>query len=325
MSIGLNKKICVIFLAMGGPNNTGDIPKYLYNIFSDRTLIRLPGGPLFQKLLARLISIVRSSKVKARYNLIGGSSPLLDWTQKQAAQVEEKLSETNPGIKCFVSMRYFEPYIETVLANIGKDKFDHIIFLPMYPQYSRATTGSCFTQIKQIQKYNDCDYSFINDFHSDENYISLLRNYISSNKKEDDVLLFSAHSLPQEFVDEGDPYVEQVKETAKLAADGQEYYVSFQSRTGPVNWIGPDTIDTAGQLLDNGKTVFVVPVSFICDHIETLYEIDIDLIEKLGDRAKGHSETTGRIRRMAMFNDDPRFSEVLVNLINGVIKQNAAT
>jgi len=319
MSTGLNKKICVILLAMGGPNKTDDIPKYLYNIFSDRALIKLPGGPLFQKPLARLISLMRSSKVKARYNLIGGSSPLLNWTQKQSRQIEEILSHSISGIKCLVAMRYFEPYIKTILTKTGEEIFDHIIFLPMYPQYSVATTGSCFTEIKQAEKKDDCDYSFINDFHSDKNYISLLRDYVTYHKKENDVLLFSAHSLPQEIVDAGDPYVDQIKTTAKLVAGDLEYYVSFQSRTGPVNWVGPDTIETASQLLDEGKSIFIVPISFVCDHIETLYEIDIDLIEKLGDRAKG------MIKRMPMFNDDPRFSEVLVNLINGVIKQNVTT
>ncbi len=318
MSIGLNKNICVVLLAMGGPNSTDDIPKYLYNIFSDRALIKQPGGPLFQKPLARFISMVRSSKVKARYNLIGGGSPLLSWTKKQAEQIEEKLSQSVSGIKCVVAMRYFEPYIEDVMDKISNEEYDQIIFLPMYPQYSKATTGSCFDEIKKIQKKNNSVYSFIKDFHDDSNYIALLREYIAANKKEDDVLLFSAHALPQEFVDDGDPYVDQIKTTAKSAANGLEYYVSFQSRTGPVNWVGPDTIETAGKLLDNGKSIFVVPISFVCDHIETLYEIDVELAEKLGEKTKG------KIRRMPMFNDDPRFSEVLVNLIDGVIKQNVS-
>ncbi len=316
MSIGQDKKICVILLAMGGPNNAGDVPKYLYNIFSDRTLIRLPGGPLFQKPLARFISFIRSPKVKARYNLIGGGSPLLYWTEKQAGQIEEKLSETISNFKCFVAMRYFEPYIKTVLTKAGENEFDHIIFLPMYPQYSKATTGSCFTEIKQTKNKSNITYSFIKDFYSDKKYISLLREYISTHKKENEVLLFSAHSLPQEFIDEGDPYVEQVETTAKLAANGLEYFISFQSRTGPVNWIGPDTVETAHRLLDEGKSILVIPVSFVCDHIETLYEIDIDLIAKLGVDAEG------RIRRMPMFNDDPRFSDVLISLINSVIEKN---
>lgn len=325
MGIGLDKNICVILLAMGGPNDASDIGKYLYNIFSDRALIRLPGGPLFQKLQARFISMVRLSKVKARYDLIGGGSPLLGWTEKQAAQIEEILSETISNIKCVVAMRYFEPYISTVLEKASKEGFDHIIFLPMYPQYSKATTGSCFDEIKQIINKKEIECSYIQDFYCDDNYISLLRNYITSNIKEGDVLLFSAHSLPQKFVDEGDPYVEQIKTTAKLAADGREYFVSFQSRSGPVNWVGPDTIETAGELFDEGKSIFVVPISFVCDHIETLYELDIDLIEKLGDKTKGHSKTAGQIRRMPMFNDDLKFSEVLVNLINGVIEQNVTT
>ncbi|MCP4705429.1 MAG: ferrochelatase, partial [candidate division Zixibacteria bacterium] len=147
----------------------------------------------------------------------------------------------------------------------------------------------------------------------------LLREYIDINKKENEVLLFSAHALPQEFVDAGDPYVEQIKTTAMLAADSREHYVSYQSRTGPVNWVGPDTIETARRLLNEGKSIFVVPVSFVCDHIETLYEIDIDLIEKLGAKA------ANRIRRMPMFNDDSKFTNVLVDLIKGVIDKNVTT
>jgi len=319
MSIAPGKKICAILLAMGGPNEIGDISRYLYNIFSDRTLIKLPGGPLFQKPLARLISIIRTPKVKARYKLIGGGSPLLRWTEKQAGQVEKKLSQSIPNFRCCVAMRYFEPYIETTLAGVFENRYDHIIFLPMYPQYSIATTGSCFAKVARIKDESNTACSFIKDYYSNERYIALMQEYIAAHKKDDEVLLFSAHSLPQELVDDGDPYVEQVNTTAKLAADGQKYYASFQSRTGPVNWVGPDTVATARRLLKEGKSIFVVPVSFVCDHIETLYEIDIDLPKKLGDKAKD------RVRRMPMFNDDPGFSDVLVNLIEEAIKKNDTT
>jgi len=159
-------------------------------------------------------------------------------------------------------------------------------------------------------RYRDIEAEFIKDFHDNKDYIELLKEYIGKSINENDVLLFSAHSIPQKFVDEGDPYVEQVKKTVELTASERKYYLSFQSRTGPVKWVGPDTISEAVRLTKNTDcNLFMVPIGFICDHIETLYEIDIEL--------KGFvKENAGNmVRRMPMFNDDQRLGTALAKLI----------
>jgi ferrochelatase len=307
----MERKTCAILLSMGGPDSTEDIREYLYNIFSDRTLIRLPGGSLLQKPFAAMISRLRRKKVQSHYNLIGGGSPLLRWTRAQARHLEQELAAELPGFKAYPGMRYFRPTVDQAIESACRDGFRHIILLPLYPQYSLATTGSSFEIArKSMAKHVDITVTYVHDFHDQRDYVALMQEYIGRNIDPEDTLLFSAHSLPQKFVDDGDPYVEQVKRTAALAAGEREYFVSFQSRTGPVTWVGPDTIVEARRLLAaKPGTLFVVPISFVCDHIETLYEIDIELKELLGQNLGP------RIRRMPMFNDDRRFAVALANII----------
>lgn len=312
-------KSCVILLAMGGPDSPEAVKQYIRNIFSDRSIIRLPGGALLQKPFARLIAQLRYKKVRSHYGLIGGSSPLLKWTESQAHHLEDLIRPSNPEFRCYVGMRYYHPYTQEAIARAYADGFRRLCFIPMYPQYSKATTGSSFEAAGRVlRSMPEIQSVFVKDFHNDPAYISLLRKYIVDNIRPDETLLFSAHSLPQKFVDEGDPYVDQIKRTAELAAGNREYYLSFQSRTGPVQWVGPDTIDETKRLLAEKKGgLFIVPIAFVCDHIETMYEIDIEL--------KGYLEPTqaGRIRRMPMFNDDPAFAAVLAGIVRERIMQYA--
>lgn len=307
----MKSKIAVILLAMGGPETTADIPEFLYNIFSDRAIIRLPGGAILQKPFAALISRLRTKNVAHHYEQIGGGSPLLHWTLCQARHIEEQLQRDFDEAKCYVGMRYFGPSIESAIKAAIQDGHNTIYFLPLYPQYSKATTGSSFEMARRVlEREPQVVATFINDFHDNPEFTGLLGLYIQRNIRPDETLVFSAHSLPQRFVDEGDPYVAQVKATAALAAGKHEYVLSFQSRTGPVKWVGPDTVDEVKRLLeDPARKLFIVPISFVCDHIETLHEIDIQLKEIVGT---GKAE---RIRRMPMFNDDASFGRILSNLI----------
>jgi ferrochelatase len=301
----------VILLSMGGPEKLGDVREFLFNIFSDRAIIQLPGGRLLQKPFARLISKLRCRNVQEHYQLIGGGSPLLKWTQIQAKLLEQRLADMRPGAKSFVGMRYFRPTIEEAIRSAHQAGVKQMILIPMYPHYSMTTTGSSFDEARKwTEALGDVRATYVSDFHDRDFYINLLRDYISVYSDPDDTLLFSAHSIPQRFVDKGDPYVDQVRRTAELAADGREYFVSFQSRTGPVKWVGPDTIEEARRLLsERSGSLFLVPASFVCDHIETLYEIDIELKDLLGDIP------ARRVKRMPMFNDDPRFADGLTELI----------
>ena len=312
------QKAAVILLAMGGPDSVDDIPEFLVNIFSDREIIRLPGGKLLQKPFARLISRLRSKNVQKNYRAIGGGSPLLKWTTAQAENFRRELQkDTDVGV--FVGMRYFRPMIKQAIDDAYAQGYRKMYFLPMYPQYCRATTGSTFAVVKQeIKRKDGIAAVFIDNFHDNEQYTGLLKKHIDDNIKDDEILLFSAHSIPQKFVDEGDPYVDQVKRTAALAAGDREYYLSFQSRTGPVKWVGPNTIDESVRLAGMDKRgLFVVPISFVCDHIETLHEIDINLAEIV-------KEKTGvTLRRMPMFNDSEEFGLMLAQLVSERVHVNA--
>jgi ferrochelatase len=314
-----SSRTAVLLIAMGGPDSLEAIPRYLYNIFSDRTLIQLPGGAILQKPFARLISRLRSKRVAEHYKLIGGSSPLLKWTSAQAGLLESTLVDRGHRVSSYVGMRYYEPTIAEAVRQIHADGCDHIIVLPMYPQYTIATTGSSVIELGRVLKgYSSITWDLIKDFHDYPPFVHLVRDYIDRHTEKDDALLFTAHSLPRKFVDEGDPYVDQVKRTAELAAGDREYYVSFQSRTGPVEWVGPDTIDETKRLLaESNKRICLVPVAFVCDHIETLYELDIELPQLVGERE--------RLYRLPMFNDDPRFAEVLADLVSDRIPSHAGS
>ena len=317
MSHDAAQKTCLILLGMGGPDTVDDVGDFLFNIFSDRSIIKLPGGKLLQKPLAKFISAMRLRKVQSNYNKIGGGSPLLKWTQAQRDNIEFNLAPIIPGFQCYIGMRYFKPYINDAIDQAYSEGFRDFVFLPLYPQYCRATTGSSFEAAgKNIAKFPDVTAQYINDFYDNKNYIRLVSEYINKNIKDYETLLFSAHSIPQKFVDEGDPYIEQVKQTAKLAAGNRDYHLAFQSRTGPVKWVEPDTVAEIKRLLDVNKKLFIVPISFVCDHIETLYELDIELKETLG------SVIDNRVRRMPMFNDDKDFGSVLSEIFLEKVRHN---
>ncbi len=311
MSHAADDKLAVILLAMGGPNSPDDVRRYLLNIFSDRSIIRLPGGRFGQALLARLISSRRSAKVRKHYEMIGGASPLLKWTQAQAANIERVLRDDFPDVKCYVGMRYFDPDIPSAIEQALSEGYRRLCFLPMYPQYCRATTGSAFTATGDaLGRYPNITTAFVETFHDHSGYVQLLKDYINANIGPNDTLLFTAHSLPKTFVDEGDPYVDQTKRTASLAANERPFHLSFQSRSGPVEWVGPETVSEVGRLLrESDNDLFIVPISFLCDHIETLYEIDIELKELIPESDRK------RIKRMPMFNDDHRFGSVLADIV----------
>lgn len=310
-------KFCVILLGMGGPETLDDIPVFLRNIFSDRAIIRLPGGPLLQKPFARLICAMRKKSVRENYRRIGGGSPLLKWTESQAKHIVSALSPDCPSVQCYIGMRYFRPFTQSAVEQAFSDGFRKMVFLPMYPQYCRATTGSSFSVVRELlEQFNDVEAVFIDDFHDNDGYVRLLKKYIDKNIANGERLLFSAHSIPQGFVEDGDPYVRQVERTASLVAGEREYSISYQSRTGPVKWVGPDSIEEVKRLCaDEKKSLFIVPISFVCDHIETLFELDLDLEERIGP------SVSGKIRRMPMFNDDTEFGAVLADIVSARVME----
>jgi ferrochelatase len=307
----------VLFLNMGGPETAGDIPSYLYRIFSDRNVIRMPIPSVIQNMVARIIASRRAPKVARRYQMIGGGSPLLKWTRLAASGVKRELSRQYPHIEIFVGMRYTEPFIHEELDAAVVEGCRHLVILPMYPHYCRATTGTALEEVLKWARDRKTDLSFsvIDSWHDRPGYIELLRRNIDAaidaiGPGAKPKLIFSAHAIPQTLAQSGDPYLPQVNETAARAGEGYDYIISFQSRTGPVSWVGPDTVETVKTLASQGVTeMVIVPISFVSDHIETLYDIDIDL--------KSIAEKAGvkKFIRTESFNDDPRFAAFLATLV----------
>jgi ferrochelatase len=278
------KPTALILLNMGGPDSLDAVEPFLYNLFSDRELIQLPAGALLQKPFAKLISHFRAKKVVENYRVIGGKSPLLEWTQKQAAGIAKRLE----NVQSYVIMRYWHPFAEDVLNEIKQAGIERAVVLSMYPHYTGATTGSSVNDFKRTaaKVYPQLDYQLIEEWYDWPGYLDALANRINEGLGQfhellrDQVqILFSAHALPQKFIDRGDPYRQHVETTASEVMQRVGDYgwqVAWQSRSGPVKWMEPGTEEMIQQLgAADHKALLVVPVSFVSDHIETLEEIDI--------------------------------------------------
>ncbi len=270
---------------MGGPDSLAAVEPFLYNLFSDRELIQLPAGALLQKPFARILSHFRAKKVVENYRTIGGRSPLLDWTQKQVAGTAQRLGE---NYSPYVIMRYWQPRADAVLAEIKAAGIESAVVVSMYPHYTRATTGSSVNDFKRsvAKIHPQLKYQLIEAWHDWSPYLDALASRVVTGldnyhdlMRNEVQILFSAHALPQKFIDRGDPYQKQVEETAAavMARVGNyAWSISYQSRSGPVKWMEPGTEEELQRLAASGhRAVLMVPISFVSDHIETLEEIDV--------------------------------------------------
>lgn len=309
-------KTAVLLLQMGGPDSLDAVEPFLRNLFSDREIIRL-GPPFLQPVLARWIARRRAPKAEACYERIGGKSPLRELTEAQGAALEERLGG---GFRCFTAMRYWRPSTIEALAAVRRAGISRIVALPLYPQYSRATAGSSFKELERVLALAGVafDVTFINNFHDRPLYLEALAETVDEGlggfpSGEDVAILFSAHSLPVSFIEKGDPYLSQVKETVRLVMErfpGRRHELSFQSKAGPVKWLEPSTEAAVSRLAESGcRNILVVPVSFVSDHIETLYEIDITYA------AFARQKGIVQFRRAPALNTRPLFIECLAELV----------
>ena len=279
----------LILLNMGGPDSLEAVEPFLYNLFSDRELIQLPLGSVLQKPFARLLSHFRARKVVENYRAIGGRSPLLDWTRKQAAGIASRLGE---HVHPYVIMRYWQPRAEEVIREIRAAGLETAVVVSMYPHYTGATTGSSINDFKRAvaRVYPELEYQLIEEWYDWPGYLDALAQRINDGldsfhelMRDEVQILFSAHALPQKFIDRGDPYDQQVEETAIEAMQrvgNYDWSISYQSRSGPVRWMEPGTEEVIEGLGMAGyRALLMVPVSFVSDHIETLEEIDMQYRE----------------------------------------------
>ena len=314
-----NKPIGLVLLNMGGPDSLKAVRPFLYNLFSDRDLIQLPLGSLLQKPFARLISTVRSRKVVENYRDIGGASPLLHWTQKQAEGIAARLG---PEYRPYVAMRYWHPRAEETLRQMAADGVEEAVVLSLYPHYTKATTGSSVKDFRRAAKevHPGLRFSVIEQWYDWPGYLDALAgrirvglDYFHDLVRDDVQILFSAHALPQKFIDRGDPYLEQVMSTVKgtmARFPGRSWRIAFQSRSGPVKWMEPGTEEIIEQLAGEGcENLLIVPVSFVSDHIETLHEIDAEYIPHAIERG------IRTVFRSPSLNDQPDFLDGLAALV----------
>ena len=322
-------QIAVVLFNLGGPDNLAAVEPFLVNLFSDREIIELPGGALLQPVVARVIAKMRGPGVRANYTLIGGGSPQLRITRDQASELEQALNAATGGtplFRVFISMRYSEPTAEQALGEIAAADIRRIVTLTLFPHWSKATTGSsrnAFERALAQPRYQrvQFDVAHIESYPADAGYLDAMTatvrdalDRIPEGRRDSTVVLFSAHGLPQKFIDEGDPYVDHIEATrqgilARLQISNRQL-LAYQSRTGPVKWLGPGTEEAIEALGQEGvKDLLVVPLSFVSDHIETMYEVDILFAESA--RAAG---ITGYFRPDAL-NTHPLFIAALKKLV----------
>jgi ferrochelatase len=311
----MTTKRAVLLLQMGGPDSIDAVEPFLLNLFSDREIIKI-GPAWLQPVIARFIVKRRASHVEDNYRQIGGGSPLRQLTEEQAAKLEKELGN---GYRCFVAMRYWHPSTIEALAEIKKAGITEVTALSLYPHYSKATTGSSVKELKRVLSEAKAGFTvrYIESFYNNPLYIDALQERISEGLSQfhplaDVELLFSAHSLPLSFIQEGDPYLEQIEESVKLVMKKFDipHHLSFQSKAGPVKWLEPSTDDMLKRLAQGGsKNILVVPLSFVSDHIETLHEIDIEYSKKAWDLG------IARFERVPSLNSSPKFIECLADLV----------
>ena len=282
----------VILFNLGGPDKLESVEPFLFNLFFDPAIISIPS--IFRYPLAKFISKRRSPIAKNIYKEIGNKSPILELTQNQSKSLENNLS--NKGeYKCFVVMRCWHPRAADVLKKVKGYNPDEVILLPLYPQFSASTSGSsikewndlCKKENYKVKTKTICCYPTENNFiKSHANLIKKTIENLDRNFK----LIFSAHGLPKYKIKKGDPYQWQVEQTvkgvvSKLENKNLDYIISYQSRVGPLKWIGPSTDEIIIKYSKEKKGIVIVPVAFVSEHSETLVELDIEykkLAEKNG-------------------------------------------
>jgi len=322
-----DKPTGLVLLNMGGPDSVEAVEPFLYRLFSDRELIQLPLGALLQKPFARLISHFRAKHVRENYRQIGGCSPLLRWTSLQAQGIARRLGD---ACRPYVAMRYSTPDAAQTLARMKADGIEQAVVLSMYPHYTGATTGSSLNDFRRAAQkhYPELSYLVIEQWYDWPGYLDALAARVREGLEQfpeeirsEVQLLFSAHALPQKFIDRGDPYYKHVMATVRGVEErlaGQPWHVGFQSRSGPVEWMRPDTLEVIERLAADGKqALLLVPISFVSDHIETLHEVDIEMRE--------HAQQCGirHFYRSPSLNDADDFLDALAALVEHTLERHS--
>ena len=279
------KKIAVVLFNLGGPDSLEAVEPFLFNLFCDPDIFKIPVG---QKFIAKLISRRHTPIVKNEYKLIGGKSPINEWTELQRSMLQRELRKEIENADVYTAMRYWNPLTKDVIPQIEKGNYYKIILLPLYPHYSISTTGSSFNEWKRNYTEDKSKLVYINSYFGNSNYIYSINERIDetiakfpAGVKDKITLVFSAHGVPVSMVKKGDPYNRHIQETVDLVMKSRnhshEHYLCYQSKVGPVKWLEPSTDSMIRQLASkNRNNLLIIPISFVSDHVETLFELNIE-------------------------------------------------
>jgi ferrochelatase len=314
------KRIAVVLFNLGGPDSQQAVQPFLFNLFNDPNIIGLPG--ILRWPLAKLISGRRAKAATEIYAKMGGRSPILPNTERQAAALQAALADAG-AVKVFIAMRYWHPLTAETVAVVKAFAPDQVVLLPLYPQFSTTTTESShLVWMREARRQKlTAPTSLICCYPTEPGFIAAVARVTTkavaaarAKTTAPILVVFSAHGLPKKIVDRGDPYVAQVSASVHAAVDrldlkAEEWLVAFQSRVGPLEWVGPATDQVIEEASRAGKAIVVVPVAFVSEHSETLVELDIEyrhLAEHRGAAAYERAPTV---------NEDPEFIAGLARLV----------
>jgi ferrochelatase len=318
MSVPLTPPVsrAVVLLQLGGPDSLDAVQPFLYNLFVDPDIIDLPGAFLFRKALARFISTRRAPKVQELYRNIGGRSPILLETRKQADGLKELLSKKGQDVPVEIAMRYWHPFTEETIKKLLSAGIQEVVLLPLYPHYSKATTGSSLREWDRVA--NDLgarhiSTKIVEPYFDHPLYIRSLVERVEQaiqrvppDQKSKVHLVFSAHGTPMKLVRDGDPYSKQIRRTYELVVEqgnfGLTHHLCFQSKVGPQKWLEPSLTHTIDSLGDQGVSHIIVnPLAFVTDHIETLSEINIEARHQAHKRGITYFDMTAPLTTSKLF------------------------
>jgi protoporphyrin/coproporphyrin ferrochelatase len=321
-------RVGVLLLNLGGPDQPDDVRPFLFNLFSDPEIIRLPFSWL-QKPLAWMISTSRASKSQENYKMIGGGSPLRRITEEQAQALQSSLQERGQDAQVYIGMRYWHPFTEEAVARIKRDRVEQLVILPLYPQFSISTSGSSFRLLEKLWQEDPSldriEYTVIPSWYRRSGYLQAMAQLIAQEldqfpNPEQVHIFFSAHGVPVSYVEEaGDPYQQEIEECTALIMQTlnrpNPHTLAYQSRVGPVEWLKPYTEEAIPELAEQGvDNLLVVPISFVSEHIETLQEIDIEYRELAEESGIQHFQRVPALNTHPVFIND--LADMVVSAMN---------